>query len=224
MPLLFLLGIAVLLRFVERIHLSEKGKLINSTLLHSENCYGSLSTKIFNNFCNSNFPLLICPNGSIACYPTDKANVFGSYFSTNSSLNSSNASDLPTQPLTNPMPSIIISARKVCRVLHSLKTDKSSGPDGIPLRFLKELADELLPVLCRLFCLIPNSRTYPSWKHALFKTVPKEGDCFNPSNYRPIALTSDITKVFETLLNSHFLSNILNLTVFFHITSMASVR
>ena len=51
----------------------------------TEKCFWSLSKKIFNNFCNSSFPSLICLDGSIACSPTDKANLFGSYFSTNSS-------------------------------------------------------------------------------------------------------------------------------------------
>ena len=86
----------------------------------TEKRFWSLSKKIFNNFCNSSFPSLICPDGSIACSPTDKANLFGSYFSANSSLSDSNAPDPPTQPLSNPIPSIIISARKVRRVLRSL--------------------------------------------------------------------------------------------------------
>ena len=176
----------------------------------TEKCFWSLSKKkIFNNFCNSSFPSLIHPDGSIACSPTDKANLFGSYFSANSSLSDSNALDPPTQPLSNPIPSIIISACKVCRALCSLKTDKASGPDGVPPRFLKEFGEELAPVLCRLFRLILISCTYPSsWKHALVQPVPKKGDCTNPSNYRPIALTSAVAKVFETLLNSHFIKHL----------------
>ena len=175
----------------------------------TEKCFWSLSKKIFNNFCNSSFPSLIRPDGSIACSTTDKANLFGSYFSANSSLSDFNAPDPPTQPLSNPIPSIIISARKVRRVLRSLKTDKASGPDGVPPRFLKEFAEELAPVLCRLFRLILISCTYPSsWKHALVQPVPKKGDRSNPSNYRPIALTSAVAKVFETLLNSHFIKHL----------------
>ena len=128
----------------------------------TEKCFWSLSKKIFNNFCDSSFPLLIRPDGSIACFPTDKANLFGSYFSANSALSDSNAPDPPTQPISNPIPSIIISARKVRRELHSLKTDKASGPDGIPPTFLKESADELAPALCRRLHLILISCTYPS--------------------------------------------------------------
>ena len=147
---------------LRRARSSFRKRKIDKLNSSTEKCFWSLSKKIFNNFCNSSFPSLIRPDGSIACSPTDKANLFGSYFSANSSLSDSNAPDPPTQPLSNPIPSIIISARKVRRVLRSLKTDKASGPDGIPLRFLKELADELAPVLCRLFRLILISCTYPS--------------------------------------------------------------
>ena len=62
----------------------------------TENCFWSLSKKIFNNFCSSNFLSLIHPDGSIACSPTDKANLFGSYPSNNSSLSNLNAPDPPT--------------------------------------------------------------------------------------------------------------------------------
>ena len=88
----------------------------------TEKSFWSLSKKIFTNLCSSSFPSLIRPDGSIACSPTDKANLFGSYFSANSSLSDSNAPDPPTQPLSNPISSIIISACKVCRVLRFLKT------------------------------------------------------------------------------------------------------
>ena len=94
-------------------------------------------------------------------------------------------------------------------MLRSLKTDKASGPDDVPPRFLKEFAEELSPVLCRLFRLILISCTYPSsWKHALVQPVPKKGDRSNPSNYRPTALTWAVAKVFETLLNSHFIKHL----------------
>ena len=112
----------------------RKRKIDKLNSVPTEKCFWSLSKKIFNNFCNFSFPSLIRPDGSIACSPTDKANLFGSYFSAYSSLNDSNAPDPPIQPLSNPIPSIIISAHKIHQVLRSLKTDKASGPDGIPPR------------------------------------------------------------------------------------------
>ena len=115
----------------------RKRKIDKLNFSPTEKYFLSLSKQIFNNFRNSSFPSLSHPDGSIACSPTDKANLFGSFFSANSSLSNSNAPDPPTQPLSNPsMPSIIISARNVRQVLRSLKADKASGTDGIPPRFL----------------------------------------------------------------------------------------
>ena len=188
---------------------SVKRKTHNLNLSPTEKSFWSLANQVLNNFCKSNFPPLFRHDGSIACSPTEKATLFGSHFSANSSLNDSNAPDPPTIPLSNPMPSLIISTRKVRRVLASLKTNKASGLDRIPARFLKEFAAELAPVLCRLFRLILCTSIYPSaWKYSLVQPVPKKGDRSNPSNYHPIALTSTIAKVFETLLNSHFLKHL----------------
>ena len=87
-----------------------------------------------------------------------------------------------------------------------------------------EFAEKPAPVLCRLFRLILISCTYPSsWKYALVRPVPKKGDRSNPSNYRPIALTSAVAKVSKLCLTPTS-SNISNLTIFFQITSMASIR
>ena len=159
---------------IHRAHSSFcKRKIYKLSSSPTEKCFWSLSKKIFNNFCNSGFPSLICPDGSISCSPTDKTNLFGYYFSANSSLSDSNTTDPPTQPLSSPIHSIIIYACKVHRVLHFLKTDKASVPNGIPPRFLKEFVDELAPVLYRLFHLMLISCTYPSyWKHALVQPVP----------------------------------------------------
>ena len=104
------------------------------------------------------------------------------------------------------MPPLIISYLKVSRALLALEANNAYGPDGILARFLKEFADELVPVLCRLFRLILTTSNYPSpWKHALAQPILKKSDRLNPSNYRLIALTSTIAKVFESLLNAHFL-------------------
>ena len=108
-------------------------------------------------------------------------------------------------------------------MLRSLKTDKASGPDGIPPRFLKEFADEWVPVLCCLFCLILISCTYPSsWKQALVQPVPKKIDHSIPPT---IALLLSLWLLLRFLKHCLCLtsSNILN-SVLFQITSIASVR
>ena len=100
------------------------------------------------------------------------------------------------------MPSINISYEDVVSALSELDTRKAYGPDGVPPVVLKSCARELAPCLESLFCLCLSTGSYPScWKRALIQPVPKKGDPSLPSNYRPIALTSVLSKVFESILN-----------------------
>src|SRR5678816_3462852 len=73
-------------------------------------------------------------------------------------------------------------------------------------RVLRECAYVLTPPLVQLYSLCLNTSTFPQcWKHAHVQPIPEKGSRSDPSNYRPIALTCILSKIFETLLNSHFL-------------------
>ena len=64
----------------------------------------------------------------------------------------------------------------------------------------KEFAAEIVSLLYNLFHIVLKTCIFPAaWKHSLVQPVPKKGERSNPSNYRPIALTSTIAKVFESL-------------------------
>ena len=89
---------------------------------------------------------------------------------------------------------------------------KSSGPDGINNRILKELSSELANPLCSLFNSSLSSGSFPSsWKEANVTPIFKKDDASNVSNYRPISLLNTIGKVMEKLVHKHvfnfFLSN-----------------
>ena len=105
------------------------------------------------------------------------------------------------------MSPIKFSTRKVQKVLLQLNTSKSSGPDGLPAIVLKSCAPELAPILNRLFQLSYNLGIFPSsWKLAQIFPIPKEGDKSDPSNYRPIAITSLIFKTMETIITKQLLA------------------
>ena len=105
------------------------------------------------------------------------------------------------------MSSIKFSTRKVRQTLLQLDTSKSKGPGGIPAIVLKTCAPELAPILNKLFQLSYTLGTFPtSWKQAHVFPVPKKGDKSNPLNYRPIAITSLISKTMETIITKQLLT------------------
>src|ERR1700755_1977264 len=99
------------------------------------------------------------------------------------------------------MPKIVISSKDIISALSELNTKKVYDADGIPPVVLKTCAPELAPCLGKLFRIYLSTSTFPScWKRALIQPVPKKGDQSQPSNYRPISLTSVLYEVFESNL------------------------
>ena len=96
--------------------------------------------------------------------------------------------------------------RVVKRVLKRLKVNKSSGPDGIPPVVLKNCRFTLCGPLSRLYHLSYSSGFYPSaWKLANVQPVPKKGSRSDPSNYRPIAVTSLLSKIMERIIKQNLM-------------------
>ena len=79
----------------------------------------------------------------------------------------------------------------------------SPGPDQIHYKMLKYLHENAPSYLLRIFNRLWSSLYYPSeWQIANIVPIPKPGkDHTDPSNYRPIALTSCLGKIMEKLIN-----------------------
>ncbi|KAL7647645.1 UNVERIFIED_CONTAM: hypothetical protein RMT77_001245 [Armadillidium vulgare] len=178
--------------------------------LKCNNLSGSTSSRPFwhfaknvnSNFASSSFPPLVSSDGTTAVLPSSKSELFAQTFASNSTLDDSGAVPSPSTPSNSFMPKIVISSKDVTSALSELNTKKAYGPDGIPPVVLKTCASELAPCLGKLFRLCLSTSTFPScWKRALIQPVPKKGDPSQPSNYRPISLTSVLSKVFESILN-----------------------
>ena len=112
----------------------------------------------------------------------------------------------------------------VLHALAGLNPRKAYGPDGLPPIVLRNCASVLAPCLVKLFQLCLSTSTFPScWKFAYIQPVPKKGDRSNPSNYRPIALISCLSKVLNLFSTRRFL-NTYYFTIFYLTASMASVK
>ena len=81
--------------------------------------------------------------------------------------------------------------------------DSAAGPDSIYYKFLNHLPSTSLDALLDIFNHVFVTGDFPpSWREACVIPVPKPGkDRTDPSNYRPIALTSCLCKTMERMVN-----------------------
>ena len=81
--------------------------------------------------------------------------------------------------------------------------DTATGPDEIHYQMLKHLPDNALLTLLHIFNDIWTTGVFPeSWRLATVIPIPKPGiDHTEPTNYRPIALTSCLCKTLERMIN-----------------------
>ena len=81
--------------------------------------------------------------------------------------------------------------------------DSSPGPDDIHYQLLKHLPSSSLSILLEIFNSMWATGNIPkSWKEATDIPIPKpDKDHTDPSNYRPIALTSCVCKTMERMIN-----------------------
>ena len=103
---------------------------------------------------------------------------------------------------------IAISEAGVVKLLKNLNAHKAGGPDNIKPTVLKELADELAPILTTIFRISLESGTIPSdWKKARITLAFIKGKIYLQSNYRSISLTCVCCKIMEHIVTSHIMSH-----------------
>ena len=107
--------------------------------------------------------------------------------------------DINTTPdISHTLNTIAATVEEIEKLLCSLDTGKSPGFDNIPTRLLKETAKEISPSLTSLYNLSFRTGEIPQdWKDATITPIPKSGNPYHPTNYRPISLLSIISKTQE---------------------------
>jgi len=121
------------------------------------------------------------------------------------------SSPLPDKgPSPHPtMPDINVSPEGVYNLLFNINTHKACGSDQIHRRILKETANIISHFLRTLFQSSLNSGVIPdNWCSTSITPLFKQGDKQQPSNYRPISLTSIVSKLFEQIINSNIMQHL----------------
>lgn len=87
------------------------------------------------------------------------------------------------------------------KTISAIPTRKSPGPDKIPVTLLKECSGELSVILSNLINSSVEQGTFPQLlKQAEIVPVFKKGDRKGLENYRPIALLSIFSKIYEKVI------------------------
>ena len=85
--------------------------------------------------------------------------------------------------------------------IDSLSNSASAGPDGFPAILQKKCKNELCHPLEIIYRETLDSSQIPQLlKNAFIIPIFKQGSRQDPANYRPVSLTSHLTKTFERVL------------------------
>ena len=99
---------------------------------------------------------------------------------------------------------------QVAKKLSNLKLFKSSGPDGIHVNVLKKTVNFATP-FCTLFNnSVRTGHTPEDWRLSNVTPIFKSGSRRYCKNYRPVALTSQVAKLLERLVQDQLLDHIVN--------------
>ena len=94
-----------------------------------------------------------------------------------------------------------ITTRETFKILNFVIVRKSTGPSDISPWALKVCSAEIAEHLTFLFNAFIAESNFPSqFKEATVTPIIKKGDSEDPQNYRPIILTSVLSRLFEKIL------------------------
>ena len=101
------------------------------------------------------------------------------------------------------MEDVQVTVKEVDELVKTLDGRKATGPDGVSGWILKECSNQLTD---KLYIIISTSikegRVPHDWKRANIVPIFKGGDSQEPSNYRPVSLTSVVAKICERIIKN----------------------
>lgn len=142
---------------------------------------------------------------SVQC-PNHIANYFNEYFAsvgkpkTSNSVNTSSTQVCSViEPALNSMFLEPVTEQEVFKIIKNLSNKYSCGIDEMPPTLIKSCSEELTPPLTKLINQSFTEKTFPRrLKTVLIKPILKKGgNAKDVKQYRPIAVPSTISKIFE---------------------------
>ena len=150
----------------------------------------------------NNPPPPLIKNGEANIHPFDKAQVLNNHFASISTIENDKEIDENLELPNFSLNTIVVTEQDVKDQLKNLNSKKPGGPDEITPNLIKTFNTNLIKPLTLLFNRSLQLGQVPSqWKmanvSAIFKGKGSEDD---PSNYRPISITSCVGKILEKII------------------------
>ena len=95
-----------------------------------------------------------------------------------------------------------ISVDEICKHIIGMKSNKSAGNFGIPIKYIKTAVDVISPILTKIYNQFIITGSFPDLL-LVAEVIPlhKAGPKDICSNYRPISPLSPFVKIFEKCLH-----------------------
>ena len=143
----------------------------------------------------------------------EKAECLNDYFSSISNVDDRNTVLPPFYCKSrNFLSNVSCTENEIELLIQTLNPNKANGLDGISNRMLKSVSKTISKPLAILLNRSFSEGIFPKiWKMSGLVPIPKKGDKSSPSNYRPIALLSNLSNIQERIafknLYNHLLDN-----------------
>jgi hypothetical protein len=149
------------------------------------------------------------PEGGTTSTGNEKVETLATFFESVYTVeNTENLPIFESKNPSKPLNEINVTGEMVLNKLKKLNPNKSSGPDGIHTRVLKEASNELAQPLADLFNQSLKNHQIPTdWKLAEVTPIYKKGSKSEPGNYRPVSLTSTVCKVMESIIRDKVMAH-----------------
>lgn len=109
-----------------------------------------------------------------------------------------------------------IELQEILDCIKKLKNGKSFGHDAIMNEMLKCSTKAMAPLINKLFNVILEHEYFPEyWSLGYITPIYKGGDICDMNNYRPITITSSLSKVFTQIMNNR-LTNFIDTNSLLH--------
>lgn len=91
----------------------------------------------------------------------------------------------------------------IVNTISQLNNTRATGHDKIPVKYIKYMINEIATPLTHILNTCFKTGTFPDiLKKAIVKPIFKKGDRSDFANYRPIAILSNVSKIFEKIMAS----------------------